>query len=165
MSACLLGNRTPIGNRTLILGFVALLAIGPAVAIGPAGTAPAKRSSGELDATFAGDGTTWSYLPGPGGPPVNNDLAEAVAVDAGGGIIVAAHGRFTAFAIVRHNADGTPDWTFGSNGFATPFAGTGGQVRAMTIQPDGRIVVAGFAAGCFAVARLMPDGSLDAGFG
>jgi len=178
-----------LGNRILILGFVGVLGIaaegaqgyapGGAPGIDPDGSrvgpdpiggsgAPsmARKSSGELDTSFAGDGTTWSYLPGGGGPAVDpQDLAEAVAVDAGGGIVVATHGAIHAFAIVRYTADGTLDTTFGSNGLATPFAGMGGQARAMAIQPDGRIVVGGFAAGSFALARLMADGSFDASFG
>jgi uncharacterized delta-60 repeat protein len=124
-----------------------------------------KKSSGDLDTSFAGDGTTWSYLPEYDGGPFVADVAEAVAVDAGGGIIVAAHGAVRAFAILRYTADGTLDTTFGSNGLATPFAGMGGQLRAMAIQPDGRIVVGGFAGGGFALARLMADGSPDASFG
>ena len=136
----------------------------------PAAPSTTRRSSGELDTSFAGDGTTWSYLPGYNGGPFVQDVAEAVAVDAAGGIIVAAHssgnlnGLPRAFAIVRYNADGTLDTTFGSNGLSTPFAGRAGEVRGMAIQPDGRIVVAGHAGG-FALARLMADGSLDASFG
>jgi uncharacterized delta-60 repeat protein len=181
MSACLLRD------RTLILGIVAVLATlaagsnGGAQSVGPDGSrqspdpiggpnAPSatKRPSGDLDTTFAGDGTLWSYLPGNGGPPTDpRDEATAVAVD-GGGILVATHGAVWAFAIRRYTADGTLDTTFGTNGpegLSTPFAGVGGQVRAMAIQPDGRIVVGGFAGGGFALARLMPDGSLDASFG
>ena len=173
------------GTRTLILGFVAALAIvaprataGDASSVGPDGgrvspdpigipaTAPTiQKRSGELDPSFAGDGTTWSYLPGSIGRPYVLDIAEAVAVDAGGGIIVAVHGYGRGFAVLRHKADGTLDTTFGSNGVATPLPGEGGEVHAMGIQPDGRIVVAGFAAGRFALARLMPDGSPDASFG
>lgn len=174
-------------NRTLILGFVAALGIaapppaaGETLRIDPDGTRVApdpgggpatpsatKKLSGELDTSFAGDGTTWSYLPGYNGGPYVNDIAEAVAVDAAGGIIVAAHGSRDGlvtygFAIVRYNGDGTLDMTFGTNGLATPFAGQGGEVHAMVIQPDGRIVVAGHG---FAMARLMADGTLDPSFG
>jgi uncharacterized delta-60 repeat protein len=133
---------------------------------GPAAPSTTRKSSGELDMSFAGDGTTWTCLPWGGGPAVDSqDEATAVAVDAGGGIIVAAHGLVREFAILRYTADGTLDTTFGSNGCATPFAGVGGPLRAMAIQPDGRIVVGSFASGGFALARLMADGSLDASFG
>ena len=196
MSAYLLGNRTLTLGFAVLLGVVVVGAqgnaqrgaqesprpgAGDAPGIGPDGNrvspepigrpaAPSiKKSSGELDPSFAGDGTTWSYLPGYNGGTFENDVAEAVAVDAAGGIIVATHGErdpsylSRAFAILRYNADGTPDMTFGSNGLAAPFAGQAGRVRAMVIQPDGRIVVAGSAG--FSVARLMADGSLDASFG
>ena len=179
-----------LGNRTRILGFIAVLAIlaplpaaggapdmnpdgirvSPEPIGGPATPSVMKKSNaGELDASFAGDGTTWSFLPGYNGGPYVFDVAEAVAVDAAGGILVAAHGSGNIpfgfekpFAIVRYNADGTLDTTFGSNGVATPLASRGGDVHAMVIQPDGRIVVAGHG---FCLARLMADGSLDPSFG
>jgi uncharacterized delta-60 repeat protein len=63
---------------------------------------------------------------------------------------------------------GTLDPTFGDGGLVVlPFPG--GDGRAAAVQPDGKIVVAGkttgAGAGAFAVARLMPNGSLDTTFG
>jgi uncharacterized delta-60 repeat protein len=156
MSACL-------RDRTLILGLAGVLSIVAPGAVrvvpGPIGgpTAPStKKSSGDLDVSFAGTGAFWTLL---------GEEGTAVAVDAGGGIVVAAHSAVRAFAILRYNSDGTLDTTFGSNGVVAPFDGLGGQVRAMVIQPDGRIVAGGFAGGGFALARLLPDGSYDASFG
>jgi uncharacterized delta-60 repeat protein len=178
-------------NRTLILGFVAALGIAapppaadevlriapdgtrvaPDPGGGPATPSATKNLSGELDTSFAGDGTTWSYLPGYNGGPFVEDIAEAVAVDAAGGILVAIHGEGNGgfgparpFNVARYKADGTLDTTFGSNGIASPFGAgwLGGRVHALAIQPDDRIVVAGDG---FAVARLMADGSPDATFG
>jgi uncharacterized delta-60 repeat protein len=123
-----------------------------------------RGHSGSLDPSFAGDGATWAYVPWYNGGPFVQSVAEAVAVDAAGKIIVAIDGTTDSgsqrgIAIVRYNSDGTLDMTFGSNGLA--LAGPG-EVSAMAIQPDGRIVVAGSG---FSVARFMADGSPDASFG
>ena len=61
---------------------------------------------------------------------------------------------------------------FGNGGIVTtPFLGMGAQAKAVAVQPDGKIVVAGsaFASNSidedFAVARYNADGSLDDNFG
>lgn len=100
-----------------------------------------------------------------------DSFVAAVAVYASGtnadkAVVV---GAFTAFdgvsrnRIARLNANGSLDTTF------NPGAGFNGTVRAVAIQPDGRIVVGGsFTAfnGVSAtnVTRLMHDGSLDTSF-
>ena len=76
--------------------------------------------------------------------------------------------------MVRYNADGTLDTSFGPNGtgkILTPVgAGTSSdQGYGVTVQADGKIVVAGQAAGNgtstdFAVVRYNADGSLDTTF-
>src|SRR5205085_5080106 len=85
----------------------------------------------------------------------------------------------TDVAVARFNADGSLDTSFGGgDGQATiDFTATGGalrddEARALTLQRDGRIVLAGYTAehdtGAgydFAVARLNTDGSLDTTFG
>ena len=53
-------------------------------------------------------------------------------------------GSIVGMFLGRYNADGTPDAGFGTNGFATHVPGTvGGDGRAIGLQSDGRIVVAG----------------------
>jgi len=75
------------------------------------------------------------------------------------------------FAVSRCNADGTPDTTFGAGGLVTTELGADSSgARAVLVQPDGKILVAGEAPGTggaqdIALARYNPDGSLDAGFG
>jgi uncharacterized delta-60 repeat protein len=79
----------------------------------------------------------------------------------------------TDFAIARLMPDGTPDPTFGAGTGKTivPFdlGSTNGDTAATaTLQPDGKILVAGWAAATIgtdmAVVRLMPDGSRDTTF-
>ena len=65
----------------------------------------------------------------------------------------------------RFLPDGSPDPTFGGgDGVAEPLVAPGFWARELTLQPDGKIVIAGYSADDYAVARLMPDGSLDPSF-
>jgi uncharacterized delta-60 repeat protein len=74
------------------------------------------------------------------------------------------------FAVARYTADRDLDPTFGAGGVTLiDFGDSYDWAYAMALQPDGRIVVAGVsdASGSkdFALARLGPNGSLDANFG
>lgn len=80
------------------------------------------------------------------------------------------------FALARLLPNGQPDNNFDADGKATlafDLGGTNGdQIVGMTLQRDDRLVVVGVAAlpsvdgtSDFAVARFLPDGSLDEGFG
>jgi uncharacterized delta-60 repeat protein len=105
------------------------------------------------------------------------DLAAAVAVQPDGKIVVVGSAQVgqtdVDFAIVRLNADGTLDTSFGGGLRAIGFDRGGDNIdraTAVAIQPDGTIVVAGFAqvdaAGNFdfAVVRLTSVGELDLSF-
>jgi uncharacterized delta-60 repeat protein len=80
----------------------------------------------------------------------------------------------THMLISRYNPDGTPDMTFGANqdGHALIVfdPNKDDAARAVTLEPDGKIVVAGYANNpntnqkTFALARLNTDGHLDLGF-
>jgi uncharacterized delta-60 repeat protein len=74
--------------------------------------------------------------------------------------------------IVRLNADGSWDTTFGTNGSATVAVDGTAFGTAVAVQPDGKILVRGRASIShdsngqeYIVARLNPDGTLDATFG
>lgn len=64
---------------------------------------------------------------------------------------------------------GALDDTFSGDGKVKTPVGAGGEARAMVRQPDGRIVVTGYAGPgsttSHAAVRYMPDGSLDPSFG
>ena len=81
-------------------------------------------------------------------------------------------------AVIRYNADGKVDRTFGSNGIALggyldlPQDGTAGSAMALAVQPDGKIVSGGTVSKSaggdrndMTVVRFNADGSLDATFG
>jgi uncharacterized delta-60 repeat protein len=74
------------------------------------------------------------------------------------------------FAVLRFNSNGTPDAGFGNNGIVTTDMGSMSDLPfAVAIQPDGKIVVAGFVHSNtgqdIALARYNPDGILDSTFG
>jgi uncharacterized delta-60 repeat protein len=75
-----------------------------------------------------------------------------------------------AYAVVRYRPDGGLDDAFGSGGRVVgrfpPGSDTSfdGQALAVDLQSDGKILIAGTAAGVGRVARLLPDGRLDTTF-
>jgi len=126
------------------------------------------KTDGSLDLDFHWNGKgalAFNSLP---------SAAHAVAVDAEGRVVLAGYvtnsGGSEEFGIVRLLPDGSYDPAFGTGGWAiTDFAGGNDQANAIAIQPDGKIVAAGFtrtgADADFALARYLPNGSLDATFG
>jgi uncharacterized delta-60 repeat protein len=132
-------------------------------------------ANGSLDTSFDGDGkvtTDFGFFQG-------NALYDT-AIQADGKIVAAGEVRTFAafdwgsdFVLLRYNSDGSPDTTFGSGTgkVRTDMGSRGEQARAVAIQPDGKIVVAGESSDqddnscCFALARYNVDGSLDATFG
>lgn len=86
----------------------------------------------------------------------NGDVARALALQTDGKII-AAGTSYVDFAAIRYNTDGTLDVNFGTGGkVTTSFAGSNGEAYAITIQTDGKIVIAGTASSSncdFAVVR------------
>lgn len=74
--------------------------------------------------------------------------------------------RHGLFSVGRFNADGSPDLTFSSNGFAeTETASSRDTATKSLLQPDGKIVVVGQSRRTISAARYLPDGKLDQSFG
>ena len=127
----------------------------------PGGAIVARlRPNGAPDPDFNGDGQV--ILPGGG-------QATAVLIQAGGRILVVGNSNlFSAMTVTRLLSNGSLDASFGTGGTATiDFGITDDFANDAVLQPDGKIVVAGYASatGDVAVARLNPDGSADATFG
>lgn len=118
------------------------------------------RANGALDPDFGGDGR----VPLPGG-----GVARAVLVQPDRRIVVAGNlGGSAMMSVTRLNSNGTPDMTFGAAGTTSiDFGSLADLGNDVVLQPDGKIVVAGYTQADeeVAVARLNPDGSLDATFG
>ena len=72
----------------------------------------------------------------------------------------------TQLVVAHVLANGTLDTAFGDAGFAKiTFDGGGGAPRALFVQPDGKLLVAGTGPNGVLFARLMPAGQLDVSFG
>ncbi len=118
---------------------------------------------GSLDTSFDGDGKLTTDI-GPG----LADYGESVAIQADGKILVAGHSN-SRFALARYNIDGSLDTSFDEDGRVTTAVGKQDSYGySLALQPDGRILVAGYGSNGqnadFALARYNPDGSLDTGF-
>lgn len=98
---------------------------------------------------------------------------QSVAVQSDGKIIAAGYsynGANYDFALARYNSDGSPDLSFGLGGAViTPVGSGDDRVYGLSIQDDGKIVVAGSARDGvdydFALARYDAEGLLDPSFG
>lgn len=116
---------------------------------------------GSIDPTFGVNGNAQVPITRP----------ASIAVQPDGGILI---GDAFMFTLARLNSAGSIDLGFNGLGSVTimDFLGSNnfGAVRGIAVQPDGKIVAAGFAGivgggRAFALARFNPDGSLDPGFG
>ncbi|HEV3164455.1 MAG TPA: delta-60 repeat domain-containing protein, partial [Isosphaeraceae bacterium] len=120
-------------------------------------------SGGQLDQSFGSGGIVTTDLGG-------TEQANDVALQSDGKIVVVGSTTLNNgdFFVVRYNANGSPDQTFGRSGVVTLDFGGNDSASSVAIQPtDGKIVVAGTTSlgQNFAVARLNTDGSPDASFG
>jgi len=114
------------------------------------------NSNGSLDTTFGGNGTVITSF---------GEVATpySVAIQSNGKII-AGGSSGNNFALVRYNPDGSPDASFGTGGKVTTNFGSYyyGAASGLAIQPDGKIVAAGFwgfdfKESYFAIARYIGD--------
>jgi uncharacterized delta-60 repeat protein len=124
-----------------------------------------------LDTTFGTDGITNTIFPGFTFTPFG------FAVQKNGGILVAGEAISSAgrieFGLARYTSNGILDATFGNGGLVTTLVGTRVDVpTGMLLQPNGKIVMAGFevaqegvAPGKMSMVRYNANGSLDTTFG
>ena len=116
------------------------------------------NANGSLDSTFDGDGRATAFY---------NDrqtIAYAMTIQPDGKIVTVGADRGLYFAAARHNPDGSLDTTFGVGGTTILLSELYGRARAVAIQPDGKIVIAGRGSYRFVLARLNSNGTLDPTF-
>jgi uncharacterized delta-60 repeat protein len=100
-----------------------------------------------------------------------DDYLNAAALQPNGKIVVAgtsnAPNSPPRMAVARYDVDGTLDETFGGTGKRTFGAGDSVSAEAVQVQPDGKVVVAGYGNedSDFVVTRLDRDGQFDSSFG
>lgn len=129
-------------------------------------------SDGSLDNTFSGDGQVTTSI------GLNFDSGRSITLQSDGKILVAGTSRDSVngyeFALVRYNTDGSLDTSFSSDGILTTGIrdgidiyrkGTMDDAYFVTVQADGKILVAGSSNTDFAMLRYNTDGTLDTSFG
>lgn len=163
------------GIVTTFMGSSARLGYDRSLAIQPDGKIIAAGSSdagfitrytitGSLDTSFNHTGIV--TIPGM--------LANSVALQPNGKIVAAGGSSSGDFMVARYNDDGALDATFNGTGIVTTsIQGNADGGLSVTLQPDGKIVVAGVGGNFdnitgqvkdIAVARYNSDGSLDTTF-
>jgi uncharacterized delta-60 repeat protein len=126
------------------------------------------NSNGTLDTSFGSNGMVTAsragfYLP----------RTDKIAIQPDGRIVLSASASPTVSRgqIYRFNTDGSTDFTFATGGFREIQGSTATYLGGLGIQPDGKIVVGGFASVPqvsdteLMLTRLNSDGSTDASFG
>jgi uncharacterized delta-60 repeat protein/uncharacterized repeat protein (TIGR02543 family) len=160
--------------RIAKLSVLALLAAGLLFVAGSAEGSPGALdpSFGPSGAVYGGNGTVVSFL------STEGSAAQALLVQPDGKLVAVGSntppqipGLYGQIALVRYDRDGSLDATFGSDGVVeTSLENGAADANAAVLQPDGKIVVAGFhdlstSASEFVLVRYDPDGSLDQSFG
>ncbi len=149
-------------GTTLVAGFI-LVGTAGAMRFGVVRLLP----NGSLDPAFDGDGLVEVDLGTQAAP-------ESVEVLAGGGILVGGSRLSPApnfdLVMVKLLPTGALDPSFGSNGVATADPGPDRSERGgwVLVQPDGKLMIAGFAVETgsdFFLERFHADGTLDVSFG
>jgi uncharacterized delta-60 repeat protein len=125
-------------------------------------------STGTLDSSFGSGGKVTTDFFG------STDYITAAMLDSTGRIVVAGsayNGGLYTFALARFTSAGVLDPSFGIGGKVThDFHGADADARSLTIDNQGRIIVAGRTTEGgpnfnFALARYTPSGDLDPAFG
>lgn len=113
------------------------------------------NSNGTIDNTFGNGGAVYSSFIS------TYNSVQSVALQADGKIVLAGwDNNGNSFALARYTTAGIPDATFNSTGETSTNINTGeDQSASMAIQPDGKIIVAGYSiSGAnydFALARYL----------
>jgi uncharacterized delta-60 repeat protein len=177
---------TPLG-RIAYASAVALQPDGKVVAAGTVNQSAGRidfalaryGSDGRLDSSFGSGGTVRTDFATTGDPftsPTAESAADVLAQPDGKIVAVGRAVEYRrsrllgSFALARYTAAGTLDVSFGGDGkVVTDFGGDAG-AEAAALQPDGKIIAAGWVLddsgqnSRVALARYLPDGSLDPSF-
>ncbi|MCJ7545855.1 MAG: hypothetical protein MUP30_03355 [Deltaproteobacteria bacterium] len=127
------------------------------------------NADGSLDKGFGEGGVAPSTCP-PGG----RDWGRSIAMQPDGKIIVAGNTRLgvnTNILLLRYNANGKPDTTFGRGGIASyqSLVKKGNWGQSVALLPDGKILIVGNSLSGpkkeAYIARCNSDGTMDSSFG
>jgi uncharacterized delta-60 repeat protein len=119
-------------------------------------------ASGDLDLTFGNSGTVSTDLQTDWA-----DYAYGVALAPGGKIVAAgwglpqAAGGPGAIDLARYNPDGSLDTSFGRDGTVVSKPAEDNGASSVVVQPDSKVVVAGFVGFDLTLVRYTANGTLD----
>jgi uncharacterized delta-60 repeat protein len=129
------------------------------------------NTDGSLDTSFGDDGQVRDQF-------ANFFEVTGMTLQANGKIVVVGYsmapagGTGTDFFLVRYNTNGTLDTSFDDDGWLISDFGADETGQSVAVQADGKIVVGGYrfdefsvTGNDFALARYLPDGSVDTDFG
>lgn len=128
----------------------------------------AIAAPGDLDPTFGVNGRVTTDV-----ASSTDESAYAIAIQSSGKIVISGVSKTTAtqydFATVRYNANGGVDTSFNGTGRVTTSFNVTDSTRGVAVQPDGKIVIVGYALNTgvppvFALARYNVSGTLDTTF-
>lgn len=124
------------------------------------------HQNGTVDSSFGTNGVVMTAM---GGTGVE---ATAIVRQTDGRLLAAGHvvnGGTSFSVVVRYDSTGALDFSFGASGKAIRDIGTGGEVKDVVLQPDGKILVAGtFRSGStlfMGLHRYKANGTPDSTFG
>lgn len=117
-------------------------------------------SSGQRDISFGTNGFAINVIG-------STSESNGVAVQPDNKIVAAGFSDITGVIYVRYNANGTPDTGFGlsGTGVLTIVEVGNAAAKALILQPDGKIVGAGFSCNDLVINRLNTNGIPDTAFG
>ena len=115
-------------------------------------------SNGSLDTSFGSAGKVITDI-----GTNTTDTAYSVSVQADGKIIVAGVSS-SNFAVVRYDSNGSLDTSFGSAGKVITNLGGTDTAYSVSVQANGKIIVAGSSSNNFALVRYNSNGTLDTDF-
>ncbi len=115
---------------------------------GEASTLARYQPDGTLDPTFGDNGVVVTNVG-------SGSAIYGVATQTDGKVVAVDQTSSAVTAVVRYNADGRLDQTFGVDGIVTTAYPSGGEAQALALQPDGAIVTAGYSGSDFEVVRYV----------
>lgn len=131
----------------------------------PSPAAARFLADGSIDTSFSSDGVAVG--------PIDSSEALTLLIQPDGKILLGGYTThaYSPFVLVRFDVDGNLDESFDGDGLVTTtnhLANYGGEIRALALDADGRILAAGVISsglnGYPSLFRYLPNGSLDSAF-
>lgn len=121
------------------------------------------NSNGTLDTGFGANGYMTTYIGA-------DSFPTSLFLRPDGQILLAGYGNLGGtyhFALAQYTSAGVLDPGFGTNGIAITYfpLSSGSSIFGGELLPDGKLLAVGQATSDFALARYLPNGSLDQTFG